>query len=92
MMSEEAMRVIEATAAGAAIYQIVWKPLKTMMLPVVVVVAASVSINKLQSADASLFAQRMQLCLPKAPKLQSPEPEKDNPDREASLAMGSQAS
>jgi len=83
--SDEAKRVMEATAAGAAVYHSIWKPLRAVLVSVVVIIVASISISKVEITDAALFAHRMRPCLyPKALKFQSPEPVKDGPNRDAS--------
>jgi len=87
--SEEAKRVVEATAAGTAVYHAIWKPLKTVLLSVIVVIIASLSVTKLEITDAALFAHRMRPCLyPPMLKLPSPEPVKSSPNRDASLGSG----
>jgi hypothetical protein len=91
-MSEEAMRAVEATAAGAALYRLIWKPLRTMLLPVIVILLGSVSMTKMQTSEASLFAHRILPCLPKVRMQQSPEPEKTSPEREATQFGSWQAS
>ncbi len=84
VLSEEALKMVEATAAGVAVYQICWRLLQKMVLPMVVIVVASASITKLESSEVSLFFHRMTPCLPKAHTMPSPEPEKSWPNREAS--------
>ncbi len=85
---EEVKRVMEATAAGAAIYNAIWKPFKKLVLSVIFIIVASASVTKLES-DAAMFAHRMRPCLYQpAPKLPSPEPEDDSPDRDASQGSG----
>lgn len=87
--SEEAKRMVEATAAGTAIYHAIWKSLKTVLLSVVVIIVASLSVTKLDITDAALFAHRMRPCLyPPMLKLPSPEPVKNSPKRDASLGSG----
>lgn len=84
--SEEAKRVMEATAAGTAVYHVIWKPLRTVLVSVVVIIVASISVTKLEITDAALFAHRMRPCLyPPMLKLPSPEPVKSSPNRDASL-------
>ena len=84
--SEEAKRVMEATAAGTAVYHAIWKPLKTVLLSAVVIIVASLSVTKLEIGDAALFAHRLGPCLyPKALRFQSPEPVKDSPNRDANV-------
>ena len=84
--SEEAKRVMEATAAGTAVYQVIWKPLRTALVSFVVIIIASLSVTKIEIADAALFAHRMRPCLyPPILKLPSPEPVKNSPNRDASL-------
>jgi hypothetical protein len=83
VLSDDAFKMVEVTAAGVAVYHICWRPLQKMVLPVVVIVVASASITKLESSDFSLFLHRMAPCLPKAHLLPSPEPEKAWPKREA---------
>jgi hypothetical protein len=85
VFSEQAFKIVEVGASGIVIYQVVWKSLQKMVLPVVVFVILSASITKLQSSEVSLFAHRMLPCLPKVRMLQSPEPEKAWPEREARL-------
>jgi hypothetical protein len=83
VLSDDAFRLVEVTAAGVAVYHICWRPLQKMVLPVVVIVVVSASISKLESSDVSLFLHRITPCLPKARLLPSPEPEKTWPKREA---------
>jgi hypothetical protein len=92
--SDEAKRVVEAAAAGTAIYHAIWKPLKTMLLSVVIVIVASLSVTKLEITDAALFAHRIRPCLyPPLLQLPSPEPVKNSPNHDARLGSGnSQAS
>jgi hypothetical protein len=87
--SEEAKRMVEATAAGTAIYHAIWKPLKSVLVSFVVIIVASFSVTKLEITDAVLFAHRMRPCLsPPMLKLPSPEPVKSSPNRDASLGSG----
>ena len=89
LTSEEAKKVIEATAAGTAIYQATWKKLKPLLLSVIVILVTSMSVTKLEINDAAQFAQRLQICLyPKALKFQSPEPVKHSPNRDANAGFG----
>ncbi len=84
--SEEAKRVMEATAAGTAVYHAIWKPLKTVLLSAIVIIVASLSVTRLEIGDAALFAHRLRPCLyPKALRFQSPEPVKDSPNRDANV-------
>ncbi len=84
--SEEAKRVVEATAAGTAVYHAIWKPLRTVLLSVIVIIVASVSVTRLEISEAALFAHRLRPCLyPKALRFQSPEPVRDSPNRDAKV-------
>ncbi len=84
--SDEAKRAMEATAAGTAVYQAIWKPLRTVLVSFVVIVVASLSVTKLGISDAALFAHRLQPCLyPKGLQFPSPEPVKDSPNRDVIL-------
>ncbi len=87
--SDEAKRVMEATAAGTAVYQTIWKPLRRVLLSVIVIIVASFSVTKLDISEAALFAHRMQPCLyPPVIRLPSPEPVRNSPKRDASLYFG----
>ena len=88
VMSDEAKRVLEATAAGAAVYHAIWKPFRPVLLSVAVVIIASISVTKVQIGDAALFAHRMRPCLyPPFIRLQSPEPVEGSPNRDARLHL-----
>jgi hypothetical protein len=85
--SEQALRIVEVTAAGTAVYRSAWKPLKPLLLPTFIVIVTLMTITKFQKTEAFLFAHRMRPCLyPPAVKLRSPEPVKNGPDREAGLS------
>ncbi len=87
--SDDAKRVLEVTAASATIYYAIWKRLKPALLSVVVIIVASISVDKVHISDAALFAHRMRPCLyPPMLKLPSPEPVKYSPKRDASLGSG----
>ncbi len=87
--SDEALRVVEATAAGTAVYRAAWKPLKPLLMPIFITALALMSATKLQRTDASLFAHRMRPCLyPPVLRLPSPEPVTNSPNRDASIGFG----
>ena len=88
--SEEAKRVMEATAAGTAVYHAISKPLKAVLVSFVVMIVASFSVTKLEINDAALFAYRLRPCLyPKALRFHSPELVKDSPNRDANVEFKS---
>jgi hypothetical protein len=83
LMSDDAIKVVEATAAGGAIYRFTWKPLKKVLLPIILLLLGSMMITKMQTSEVSTFAHRMKPCYrDKVPHQQSPEPVKNNPERD----------
>jgi hypothetical protein len=84
LVSDDAIRLVEATAAGGAVYRFTWAPLKKVLRAVIFILIASVAITALQRSEVSTFTHRMRPCYrDKVPYLQSPEPIKISPNRDA---------
>ncbi len=84
IMSDSAFRVVEATAAGTAIYSSAWTPVKKVLRPVALILIASMVVAEMQRSEVSTFAHRMRPCVPiKVTPQQSPEPVKSSPYRNA---------
>ena len=88
LMSDDAVKIVEVTAAGGAIYRFTWKPLRKVVLPLVLMLIAAMTASMLQTANVSTFADRLKACVPgKVQHRQSPEPIKNSKERHANAVL-----
>lgn len=90
LMSDDAVKIIEVMAAGGAIYKFTWKPLRKVLLPIMLALIMSVTVSTLDTRNLTTFADRLkQACWGPAKHLPSPEPVKSSSQRHAkSFSMG----